>query len=88
MVKRHVQLARWYITHVIGSYINNIYVFDNSSCTSVWYINSGKKSCLFGKVTYVTALIWTYIPYMIYQSYHHTPRTYIDNKLNVLIEQK
>jgi len=45
-----------------------------------------EKYCLFGKVTYVTALIWTYIPYMIHQSYHHTPRTYID-RLNVLIEE-
>ena len=42
-------------------------------------INFGEKSCLFGEVTYVTALIWTYIPYMIHQSYHHTPMTYIDS---------
>ena len=42
-------------------------------------INCGKKSHLFGKVTYVTAIIWTYIPYMIHQSYHHTPRTYKDS---------
>jgi len=28
---------------------------------------------------YVTALIWTYITYMIHQSYHHTPSTYIDS---------
>jgi len=41
----------------------------------------GKKSCLFGKVTYmyVTALIWAYIPYVIHQRYLHTPRTYIDS---------
>jgi len=62
-------------TNIIVAYINNIYVFDIFFCL----INFGKKSCLFGKVTYVTALIWTYFPYMIHQSYHHTPRSYIDS---------
>jgi len=28
-------LARKYITHIIGAYSKNIYVFDISSCTSV-----------------------------------------------------
>jgi len=44
-------------------------------------INFWKTYCLFGKVTYVTALLWIYIPYMIHQSQHHTPRTYIDSNL-------
>ena len=48
------------------------------SILSRWfsYLGQCSKSCLFGKVTYVTTLIWTYIPYMIHQCYHHTPRTW------------
>ena len=36
------------------------------------------SSHLFGKVTYVTAILSTYIPNMIHQSHHHTSKTYID----------
>jgi len=35
MAQNHIQLAMYYITHIIGAYSKNIYVFDNSSCTSV-----------------------------------------------------
>jgi len=31
MVQSHNQLARWYITNIIGAYSKNIYVFDKSS---------------------------------------------------------
>ena len=45
----------------------------------VCLINFDNKSHLFERVTYVTAMLSTYIPYMIHQSYHHLPRTYIDS---------
>jgi len=34
-------------------------------------INFGKKSCFVGKVTYATALMWSYIPYMIHKLSPH-----------------
>ena len=71
----------------IGKVVHHIhYRGIQQEYTRVWHfllyfclINFGKKSCLFGKVTYVTALIWTYITCMIHKSNHHTPRTYIDS---------
>jgi len=35
LVQSHIQLARYYIIHIIGAYSKNIYVFDISSCTLV-----------------------------------------------------
>jgi len=63
------------------AYRNNIYVFDISSCTSVCS-TLVRNLVYLEKVTYVTALIWTYIPYIIHQRYYHTPNSYFELDTN------